>query len=133
MSNSLKKMSNLNNKLSNNINNTINNATKSYNKVINKNESVSYVIIALLIVLIVCIQFIPTNVLAFLNNSVVRLILITLICLLCLVDPVKALLCAIAFVVAIQKYIVSMKNQTMLQILMSTYYLMNQIQSIIQM
>ena len=50
MSNSLKKMSNLNNKLSNNINNTINNATKSYNKVINKNESVSYVIIALLIV-----------------------------------------------------------------------------------
>ena len=103
MSNSLKKMSKLNNKLTNSFNSKINSATKNYNKIFTKNDYVNHGISLLIVVLILCIQVIPNNVLSFLNNAVVRLVLILLICVLCLVDPIKALLFAIAFVVAVQK------------------------------
>ena len=100
MSKSLKKLTNFNTKVSNIIDGKINLATQSYNKLLNKN--VSYGINVFIIVLLVCIYYIPNNILNILNNTLVRLCLITMICILCLVDPIKALLLSIGFVLAIK-------------------------------
>ena len=100
MSKSLKK---LNNKISNNVNKNLGSLSKSYNKAIGSNKVLTHGISALIVVAILLVDFVPVSGLVFLNNSAVRLIVITLICLLCLVDPIKSLLLAILFVVLIQK------------------------------
>ena len=100
MSKSLKR---LNNKIANNVNKNLNSLSKSYNKAIGSNKVLTHGISALIVVAILLVDFVPVSGLVFLNNSAVRLIVITLICLLCLVDPIKSLLLAILFVVLIQK------------------------------
>ena len=100
MSKSLKK---LNNKISNNVNKNLGSLSKSYNKAIGSNKVLTHSISVLIVVAILLVDFVPVSGLVFLNNSAVRLIVITLICLLCWVDPIKSLLLAILFVVLIQK------------------------------
>ena len=65
MSSSLKKMSKLNNKLTNSFNSKINSCTKNYNKLFTKNDYVNHGVSLLIVVLILCIQLIPNNVLSF--------------------------------------------------------------------
>ena len=100
MSKSLKR---LNNKISNNVNKNLGSLSKSYNKAIGSNKLLTHGISALIILAILLVDYVPVTGLAFLNNSAIRLVVITLICLLCLVDPIKSLLLAILFVVLIQK------------------------------
>ena len=100
MSKSLKK---LNTKISNNVNKNLGSLTKSYNKAIKSNKVINHSLSAVIVLAILLVDHIPVTGLVFLNNSAIRLVVITLICLLCLVDPIKSLLLAILFVVLIQK------------------------------
>ena len=87
----------------NNIKNSskiLNKLESQYKKTIIDNNSVSYSLIGLIILYIVLTPMIPVDVLLFLNNIYVRILCILIICLLCLVDPIKAILLAIALVVS---------------------------------
>ena len=78
MSKSLKR---LNNKIANNVNKNLNSLSKSYNKSVGSNKVLTHGISALIVVAILLVEYIPVKGFTFLNNSAVRLVVITLICL----------------------------------------------------
>jgi len=73
------------------------------NKCMNKPIVSNTLIVLLAVSAVLVVPRLPLSTLSFMNNMYVRLMLMTLIALLCLVDPVKALLLAINFVVALQR------------------------------
>ena len=80
-----------------------NNISKSYSRNMIKNQNVNYGVIGLLVLLIIVTPVVPVNALSVLKSNAVRIVLIVAICAICLMDPIKALLLAILFVVAIQR------------------------------
>ena len=73
------------------------------NKCMNQPIVSNTIIVMLAVSAVLVVPRLPLSALSFMNNMYVRLMLMTLIALLCLVDPVKALLLAINFVLALQR------------------------------
>ena len=77
--------------------------SSGFNKCMNQPIVSNTIIVLLAVSAVLVVPRLPLATLSFMNNMYVRLMLMTLIALLCLVDPVKALLLAINFVVALQR------------------------------
>ena len=85
------------------LNKSLNKATNSLNKTIN-NPMVSNTIIGVLVVYCVFIASnLPLSVAKLFDNAALRMVLMAVIALVCLVDPIKALLMAIGFVLITTK------------------------------
>lgn len=93
------------------LNKSLNKATNSLNKTIN-NPMVSNTIIGVLVVYCVFIASnLPLSVAKLFDNAALRMVLMAIIALVCLVDPIKALLMAIGFVLSVQRLYVLKKQQ----------------------
>ena len=93
------------------LNKSLNKATNSLNKTIN-NPMVSNTIIGVLVVYCVFIASnLPLSVAKLFDNAALRMVLMAVIALVCLVDPIKALLMAIGFVLSVQRLYVLKKQQ----------------------
>ena len=62
------------------------------------------IVSGILIVIAIFVPMMPKNVVSIVKNIYVRLVLMLLIVCVCLIDPINALLLAIIFILAIQRY-----------------------------
>lgn len=62
------------------------------------------VVSGILILIAIFVPMMPNNVVSIVKNIYVRLVLMLLIVCVCLIDPINALLLAIIFILAIQRY-----------------------------
>jgi hypothetical protein len=85
-------------------------AKAKMNKVMKKiksefNEKILQNIVSgILILIAISVPMMPKNVVSIVKNIYVRLVLMILIVGVCLIDPINALLLAIIFILAIQRY-----------------------------
>ena len=62
------------------------------------------IVSGILILIAIFVPMMPNNVVSIVKNIYVRLVLMLLIVCVCLIDPINALLLAIIFILAIQRY-----------------------------
>jgi hypothetical protein len=93
------------------LNKSLNRATNALNKTMN-NPMVSNTIVGVLVIYCVFIASnLPLSVAKVFDNAALRMVLMAVIALVCLVDPIKALLMAIGFVLSVQRLYVLKKQQ----------------------
>ena len=83
---------------------SVTNFSKSYDKVISKNNNIRIGLLGILILYsVLIVPLMSINNIKFLENNVVRIILIIIISLVCLIDPVVSIILAICFVVSLHR------------------------------